>query len=291
MKESTEFFILRYSLIKENNSSLDFKELPAIKGLCVSEILKEDKEFKKNKAKYSFLGFTPVTSKDNFFESNRFWIGKIARLHKANLGEKIPGDIIEKEEDDWIASLVIIDTYSQYIIVNKNRRFGDSEQIIAAFQHGLSKPISEYYSYRIFVEAVIEKNAFWKIVKNHNSFFNLQLKIISPNILETNKKAREALEELQAAFRQEEMNIRLYNSNGKLMIPETIASDYINYIENGEGSWKLRTEDKNNPTKTKTHSSLDYIKTIPLSTVFSEKTKADIVYEILSFLNSLNTLI
>lgn len=309
MEEAKEFLILRYSLIKENHGNLDYREMPKIKGSCVSDILKEDYEFKKKKARYSFLGFTSISSENNHFESDRFWVGKIAKHHRVNLGEKIPGDIVTKEEDDWIALWVILDSYNQYIIVNKDFRFGKPEQVISAFQEGLSKQILKHYNHKIFVEGVIKKDIFWQIVHRHNRIYNLQLKLVSPNILQTNVNAHDALEDLQKAFRQEEVEIRLSNTNGELVIPKDLTSDYIDYIENGEGSWCLKTEDEENPHKRKVHSSADHIQTISLSTIPSDDTlngdlfldpekskiasisdvKTKITYEVFRCLSILNT--
>ena len=67
--------------------------------------------------------------------------------------------------------------------------------------------------------------------------------LISPNILETNKKARSALEALHSLYSQDKTEIKMKSESGNLKIPELPTEDYVEYIEEGEGEWKLKVND------------------------------------------------
>src|SRR3546814_14009838 len=77
-------------------------------------------EFVQNGVSYSFVGFAPAIPSSNFnFPENRFFVGKTAKLRQTHVGEKIPGDIIEYEADDWIPLITIIELHEQYIFIQK----------------------------------------------------------------------------------------------------------------------------------------------------------------------------
>ncbi|MBV5273689.1 MAG: hypothetical protein JZU52_08610 [Lamprocystis purpurea] len=83
---------------------------------------------------------------------------------------------------------------------------------------------------------------FWSVVETHNRIYKLEIRLISPNILRTNEKAREALEELKRLYGQDEIALTLENESGNLRIPKIPIADYIDYAAEGEGKWTLITE-------------------------------------------------
>jgi len=103
----------------------------------------------------------------------------------------------------------------------------------------LSKPVLAEYNCKIFVKEKTDEVLFWNIINESTELYKLQLKMISPNILDTNIKARDALEKLQSIFEQDEIEISLKNELGDLTIPQDPIADYVNYISEGEGSWKI----------------------------------------------------
>ncbi|MBT0964238.1 hypothetical protein [Denitromonas iodatirespirans] len=198
MKEQQEFLVLRYSLVEEPQRAIGASPLPSRKGNAILPALERDREFVLNGVRYSFVGFSSVAPTTDFiFPENRFLVGKAAKLKLAHMGTKVPGDIVETHTDDWIPVLTIIDLEEQYIFVKKDWRFGTPEQTMRALQSGLREPVLAKYNHRIFVEGTSSKEHFWRIVSEHRRFYRLELNLISPNILETNLRAREALAALK----------------------------------------------------------------------------------------------
>lgn len=273
MKEQQEFLVLRYSLVEEQQSAIGVSALPTIKGKAVLPALDRDREFFLNGVRYSFVGFSLVAPTEQFpFQEGRFVVGKTAKLKLAHMGTKVPGDIVETRTDDWIPVLTIFDLENQYIFVKKDWRFGTPEQTMRALQSGLREPILAKYNHRVFVEGTSKKEHFWKVVSDHRKFYKFELTLISPNILETNLRARDALAALKDLFGQDEIEIRLSNESGALQIPEEPVSDYLDYIEQGEGSWRITTEGVHGGKKK--HSSSENTDTIEL-TVPSESAIED----------------
>lgn len=266
MDDKKDFLVLRYSLVEEPQHSLTMQLLPPIKGHAALSALEGDREFQLNGVRYGFLGFsavepTPSTS----IERRRYFIGKIARLKLAHVGKKIPGDILETQEDDWIPLLAIFDVTGQYIFVRKDYRFGTPEQTMRALQAGLREPVMATFNHRAFVEACTRKEKFWEVVAEHRRFYKLELRLISPNILETNLRARDALAAMKDLFHQDQVTITLNSESGDLVVPKTPVADYLEYIEEGEGAWALTTEGLHGGKKT--YSSSDNIDTVQVSLV------------------------
>lgn len=238
-----EFLVLRYSLIEDAQNSIAAEALPSIKGKAILASIEQDREFRLNGVQYSFVGFSEANpTKQSKVEASRFLIGKFAKLKKTHVGIKIPGDIVETEEDDWLPLLTVFDLKRQYIFLAKDWRFGTPEQTVRAIQGGLREPVLAKYNHRVFVEGITRGESFWKVIKQHKRIYKLELRLISPNILDTNLRAREALAALKSLFSQDQVDITLNSEAGQLTIPSEPVESYLEYIEEGEGTWAVTTE-------------------------------------------------
>ena len=132
-----------------------------------------------------------------------------------------------------------------------------------ALQAGLREIVLGRYNHRVFVEGCTRKEHFWQVIAEHRKFYKLEIKLISPNILETNLRARESLAALKDLFGQDQVSITLTNDSGELRVPPHPVENYLEYIEEGEGSWAVTTEGKNGGKKT--YSSSDNIETLEIS--------------------------
>lgn len=259
IQEQKEFIVLRYSLIEEPQGDFSSNPLPVPKGRAVLEAIREDREFTFKMSSYSFVGFESTPSSSDSNDLHRFCTGKFAKLKKAHMGKKVPGDIVNTEEDDWLALITIFDMKEQYVFVAKNSRFGTPEFISRALQAGLREPILAKYNHSIFVEGKTRSESFWKVIREHRRIYNLRLQLISPNILETNLLARDALAALKDLFMQDKVDVTLKSETGQIKVPEEPISSYLEYIEQGEGSWKVTTEGANGGKKD--HTSSEHIET------------------------------
>lgn len=257
------FLVLRYSLIENGQGALNAKILTDPKGAVVLSAISDGREFHCNGVTYSFVGFSFVKpSGGNDFPVGRFLLGKTAKLRYAHVGEKIPGDIVEHKADDWVPVITVIDIVEQYIFVQQDWRFGTSSQICRSLQAGLRSPVLDEYNYLLYVEPKLQEGGFWTVINDHSKIYKVDLDLISPNILETNIKARESLAALKLLFGQDGVAIKLYNGNGNLKVPVNPISNYVDYIEEGEGSWSVTTEGVRGGKKT--HKSFETAMTVDL---------------------------
>tara|TARA_R110000851_G_scaffold158526_1_gene301572 strand:+ start:19238 stop:20164 length:927 start_codon:yes stop_codon:yes gene_type:complete len=284
-----EYLILRYSLVEEAQKALNIKAIPKVKGHAVLPAINCDREFKSGGVHYSVLRFKELIASFGYdFPSERFYYGKIAKLKKQQTGEKVPGDIVEVEHDNWIPLSVVIDIQTQHIFVRKDWRYGDPEHIARSLQLAFTDPILATYNHRIFIEGKSESAKFWNIVEAKTKIYRLEFKLISPNILDTNKKAREAIESLQDIFGQDEIDITLKNDSGDLKVPEAPVANYLEYIAEGEGSWSVVTEGERGGKKA--HSSNENIDTVSLPSIENESDNNDSQMELGEKADSVHTL-
>ncbi|WP_368484768.1 hypothetical protein ABZP26_08370 [Pseudoalteromonas sp. SD03] len=284
-----EYLILRYSLVEEAQKALNVKAIPTVKGHAILPAIKSDREFKSAGALYSVLGFKELVPSFGYdFPSERFYCGKIAKLKKQQTGEKVPGDIVEVVHDNWIPLSVVIDIQTQHIFVRKDWRYGDPEHIARSLQSAFTDPILATFNHRIFIEGKSESAKFWNIVDSKSKIYRLEFKLISPNILDTNQKARDAVEALQDIFGQDEIDITLKNDSGDLKVPEVLVSNYLEYIAEGEGSWGVVTEGERGGKKA--HRSNENIDTVNLPSVENESQTDDSQMELGEKADSVHTL-
>ena len=264
-----EYLILRYSLVEESQKSIESKPIPKIKGEAILPAIETDRELKNSGVLYSVLAFHSLKPSYGYdYPENRIYLGKIAKLKKQQTGERVPGDIVEFEHDNWIPLTVVIDVATQHIFVRKDWRFGTPEHIARSLQMAFTEPVLSVYNHRIFIEGKSEASTFWNIVESKSKIYRLDFKLISPNILDTNQKARDALKSLKEVFGQEEIDITLKNEAGELKIPDEPVSNYLEYIAEGEGSWSVVTEGDRGGKKA--HSSNENIDTVVLPELDSE---------------------
>lgn len=264
MKGIKPFLVLRYSLIENKQGALVPQPLPVPKGAVVVSALQDDgREFVKNKVRYSFVGFSYVEPMGDEFPRGRFLVGKTAKHKITKVGDKIPGDIVPHDADDWVPVITVVDIVDQYIFVQHDWRFGTEEQIANAIHTGLKDPVLDEFNYSIFIEPKTIKGEFWNVINSHKKIYEIELELISPNILETNIKARDALKAMKELFGQDEVKITLINEYGDLKVPPSPIEDYVDYIEEGEGKWSVTTEDDHHGKKV--HKSISAIVKIDLN--------------------------
>src|SRR5690606_1363667 len=100
------------------------------------------------------------------------------------------------------ASLVILDTVKQYLLVQKNWEFGAPEHLAKSLEAGIRKPMAEIFCHRAFIEGMTSRGAFWEVIAAHHRIYQIRLTLFSPNILEANRKARESMAQLKEVFGQ-----------------------------------------------------------------------------------------
>lgn len=129
-----------------------------------------------------------------------------------------------------------------FCIETKSTVYKNSQEILKILSEMVTEKIkSEGYTCKF--ETIDQKRAFWNTLKGAKKIYYLQLTLNSPNLLNANKKAREALKEIYNEYNNTTTNIKLENEEGNLKIEEkNRTKSYIEYAEEGGGHWALKTD-------------------------------------------------
>jgi hypothetical protein len=224
------------------------RQLPVPKGRAIEVALPmqaNPRLFTYRNREFAFVSFS--YEQDLF--GGRFMVGRLAKKKEIGVGQLRDQDIVEITTDDWIPVWLAIDISGQYMAVEMNPRFGGLEHVLQVLQHGLTAPIQHAYRHEILISAVTDARAFWDIVHEANRIFRVSLKFVSPNFLNTPRRARELLQSWKEIYNQTEANIDLKNEEGELRVPEDDLTEPVEYISAGEGSWTLEVGTADRPTR------------------------------------------
>jgi hypothetical protein len=237
------FFVFRYSLLPPLQLRLDTPELPTPKGEAILPALglpSADLGFRYWGRQYAFVGFSDYANRfDANVEPNRVFIGKMAKHRVIRTGELVPGDVIGRATDTWTPVWVVVDTRGQYIAVQSNAEIGRIEQVKNILTAGLRPYVRRTYEYAVVVEPLTDPAAFWDVVETNELLHAVEVNLVSPNILDTNRAARESLAALKEVFGQDEVTVKLASHSGTLRPARRFLDSVLEYIGNGEGWWRV----------------------------------------------------
>lgn len=241
MSRLVTFKILRYALIPYEQMAHWERPLPDPKGRAIEVALPlgetPPRRFEYRKRDHALVGFSPISDDD------RFLLGRLAKKRKTAIGELREHDVIEITTDDWLPVWLFVDTDRQYIAVEMHGRFGRLGHVVQILQQVLTESVEEAYRHEVIVSPVTDARAFWEIVERASHVYRARLHFVSPNFLDTPGEFRELLKQWKRLFNQTEAGIELRNDDGKLLLPDALLKEPVEYIAAGEGDWKLSVEE------------------------------------------------
>lgn len=259
MSSEIEFLLFRYTLPPPVSRPLFVQPLPTPRGAAVVTAIIDrrhaNKPFPYWRRNNAWVGFREVG------EDTGVYVGRVAKQIVLDKGDLVEGDVLSSSVESWLPLWCVFDTRRQLVAVEKSGDFGSTEHIQKTITAGLRKPILARYGHRVHVEPLTEVESFWKIIGEHEKLYRIELRLISPNLLEANRRASESLKALKQIFGQDEVNIKLENYKGNLKADDKVLQDYLEFAAVGEGRWKVVVRKIAERAK-KTFSSLGFIRSI-----------------------------
>ncbi|MHC1788380.1 hypothetical protein [Solidesulfovibrio sp.] len=169
------------------------------------------------------------------------YFGKLSKKGSVEKRDITPIDVEDSVVDDWPYVNFVFDVSGsvQLMIVEKNN---DIYQDVSALKFKLSKmakKVMAYSGFSVNFEPIVEKLAFWRIVGEAEGVYSLRFKLESPNMLGATVRARGFLKLVQKRFNNNKLETRFVNSDGKLEIPRNRVEPFVEYADQGGGSWSL----------------------------------------------------
>ncbi len=198
-------------------------------------------------------------------------------------------DIVESIESNYPFIYVIIDTNKQIILLEyKTSIYTRIDACKSAFKSFVITYIHNL-NYSFSMDEIINLTTFWETVQDADKIFELKLNLKSPNLFGSALSTNELLKKLKIDFNNDELDMNLKNTNGKLNISKETVGDAIDYAGAGGGHWKLSLIRKGQIKKTTVNSSKS-VKTIEV-TNFEDELRLEGDHEIIEKIKSIEDII
>lgn len=170
---------------------------------------------------------------------------QLARRKKFNKRDLIDNDIIELEDNDYPYVNIFIDLVSQKFLIESNTQVFENYNTCSKIIENIINSNLKQKDIRISLNSIVNEENFWTYFDNDNKVYNIDFKLISPNMFDAEDDVNTFLKEAEKNVGSNIVNINFSNSNGALK-PNKIGIDsYIKYIAAGGGSWKITKLGKN----------------------------------------------
>ncbi len=234
--KSRNFITLGYYIIRSKQNTLFENKYPDTvegkKKLFEELFLQNETTYISRKSEFVLAD---IDHYDNYY------YGKFAKRRTQKLSKKEGHHIRDTSQTEYPYSYFVCDTEKNiFCIEKKSSVYKNPENVIRILSAMVTEKIRAEEYVCIF-EAVTQKRAFWNTIKDAKKIYYLQLTLNSPNLLNSNKKAREAVKALQDKFNNTTTKVELKNEEGNLKIEENeITNDHVEYAEEAGGNWVVK---------------------------------------------------
>lgn len=164
-----------------------------------------------------------------------------------NLGLK---DIEERDIEDFPYINIFVDEKTQKLLIQQNKSiFSDYMVCKDILEHILNHVLKEYNS-SIDIEPISDKSSFWSHITDSDDLYEVELMLSMPNALfGAEDAASDFVKSVNEKTGADKVNLKVENKNGLLKVCHEDFDNYLDYIEVGEGAWKMRYKNKNGEYK------------------------------------------
>lgn len=224
------FFAIRYFSVKASITLFPLKESMEPKDLFTFPILN------KKETKYYNRAYTVRTLNDN--NQDEVILGYLLKSTDTHL-IKLDQELFNEEDiQNWEKIFFILDRKKQIIAFEHNANVATHDNV----KNVLLKLTSKYaksYGYDIKLDFLVDKFAFWEIIKDCNGLYQIAFDLNAPNLFGGSKKANEWLTVLKAKHNMTEVSVDFRNNSADLQYDEKELESYRDYADSGGGNWTL----------------------------------------------------
>lgn len=247
ISKKIDYFTARYSLFKEDQVHLNDILHPQTKEEVFQSFI--------NKLKKEIRIEIPI-DKDKFIIyfngiiSNKRYLFKFAKKTERTLNQPTISDIELTQVEDYPWCLLVVDIEKQIFLISRNSQITSN---ITTLKNHIAKAISyqlKEYQVSLQLELVTNKNSFWEsVLQNAGEIKFIELMLISPNFLGQSYSTTQMLKEFRKELNNDSVTMKFVNNRGKINISQNshFFKDILEYIANGCGSWKIKTESQRKP--------------------------------------------
>ena len=191
-----------------------------------------------NKSETKYYNRTYTTRLLNSNLDDKYLVGYILKstdTHVIRLDQ-----VLFDEEDiqNWEKLFFILDTEKQIIAIEHQSQIATPDNVKNVL-HQMTNQIASNNGYEVKVDFLVDKFAFWEIIKESHGLYQIAFDLNAPNLFGGSKKANEWLKNLKEKHNMTKVGVDFRNENANLNYEYEELESYRDYADSGGGSWTL----------------------------------------------------
>lgn len=170
---------------------------------------------------------------------------KLARKRQFNKRDLVDNDIIEMADNDYPYVNVFIDLKSQKFLIESNTQVFENYNTCSKVMENIINSNLKERDIRIDLNPIIEEENFWNYFDKKFKVYNIEFKLVAPNLFDANDDANNFLREAQENVGSNIVTLNFCNQEGNLNPNKNGIDSFIKYISAGGGTWKIRILNSN----------------------------------------------
>ena len=170
---------------------------------------------------------------------------QLARRKHFNKRELKDNNIIELEDSDYPYVNIFIELNSQKFLIESNTQVFENYNTCSKVIENIINNNLKEKDIRIELNPINEEPNFWNYFDDNSKVYNIEFKLVSPNMFDAEDDATNFLKEAERNVGASKVILNFCNKEGNLKPNKNGIDSFIKYISAGGGTWKIRTENSN----------------------------------------------
>ncbi|WP_185143737.1 hypothetical protein [Cohnella nanjingensis] len=171
--------------------------------------------------------------------ANGLFLCKFAKQKNITIYEPGSSDIEDTPENTYPFIYIVVDLNSQILFFQEKQSIFPNRATSKNSFCQLINSFIEDYDYLVTIDEITYEQNFWKELDSHESIYELELTMKSPNLFGSLVEAEELLKEINKTYNNTETTLKVKNDKGKLRVVRDKIQSFIKYISAGGGKWVL----------------------------------------------------
>lgn len=225
-----ELYAIRYFVIKSSLTLFPLEDDVQPKDLFTLPLL--------NRFEVKYYGRTYTTRILNENPKDSFLVGYFLKSTDTHVIQLDRDLFNESDIPNWEKLFFAIDTIKQIIVLEYNTPIATPDNVKNVL-HLLTNKSARQSGYDIKLEFLVDKFAFWDIIKESSGIYQIAFDLSAPNLFGGTKKANEWLKQLKEKHNMTQVSVDFRNENADLKYENDELESYRDYADSGGGNWTL----------------------------------------------------
>jgi hypothetical protein len=229
-KKLMNFYATRYFVVKSSLTLFPLFEGMQPKDLFILSLV--------NRLEIKYYNRTYTARIINDSTNDRYLVGYLLKSTDTHVIQLDQDLFNESDIPNWEKLFFVIDTEKQIVIFEYNTPIATPDNVKNVLNQ-LTNKTANQSGYEVKLEFLVDKFAFWDIIKESNGIYQIAFDLNAPNLFGGSKKANEWLKTLKEMHNITHVGVDFRNENAELNYEQSELESYRDYADSGGGSWTL----------------------------------------------------